>query len=76
MFFLQFFAQVKEWIKLEMYGMIGMLLFVLRRQGRVVKEWSILGVSCHGQFKAWNTLSFADVVSFVSLILYLVAFCL
>ena len=63
--------------------MIGMspavgrlMLFILCQQGRIVKEWGVLGVSCHGQFKAWITLNVADVVNFVSLILCLVSFCL
>ena len=81
--FLQLFGQVKEWRKLELYGMIKishvvacLKLFILHRQGRVVKEWEVLGVSCRGQFKAWITLNSADIVNFVSLILYLIAFCL
>ena len=53
-----------------------LMLFILRRQGRIIKEWGVLGVSCRGQFKTWATLNFADVVNFVSLILCLVAFCL
>ena len=52
------------------------MIFILRRQGRIVKEWGVLGVSCRGQFKAWITLNVADVVNFVSLILCLVSFCL
>ena len=81
--FSNFFGQVKEWLKLKLYEMIGMspavgclMLFILRRQGRIVKEWGVLGVSCCGQFKAWITLNVADVVNFVSLILCLVSFCL
>ena len=55
-----------------------LMLFILRQQGRKgeEEEWGVLGVSCRGQFKAWTTLNFANVVNFVSLILYLVAFCL
>ena len=53
-----------------------LMLLILRRQGRIVKEWGVLGVSCCGQFKAWITLNVADVVNFVSLILCLVSFCL
>ena len=44
-----------------------LMLFILRQQGRIVKEWGVLGVSCRGQFKAWTTLNFANVVNFVSL---------
>ena len=55
-----------------------LMLFILRRQGRkgAEEEWGVLGVSCRGQFKTWTTLNFPNVVSFVSLILCLVAFCL
>ena len=28
--------------------------FILHWQGRVVKEWGVLGVSCRGQCKAWS----------------------
>ena len=81
--FLRFFGQLKEWLKLELCGMIGMshvvaclMLFILREQGRIVKDWGVLGVSCREQFKTWITLSFADIVNFVSLILCLIVFCL
>ena len=53
-----------------------LMLLILRRQGRIVKEWGVLGVSCRRQFKAWTSLNLPDVVNFVSLILCLVAFCL
>ena len=79
--FLQFFGQAKEWLKLELYGMIGMshvfaclMLFILHLQGRIVKDWGVLGVFCRGQFKMWITLNFADIVNFVSLILWLIVF--
>ena len=79
--FLQFFWQVKEWLKFELYRMKGishvvacLMLFILRRQGRIVKEWGVLGVSCCGQLKSWITLNFADIVNFVSLILCLIVF--
>ena len=71
--FLQFFWQVKEAFKLELYGMIEishvvacLKIFILHRQGRVVKEWEVLGVSYRGQFKAWITLNSADIVNLVS----------
>ena len=77
--FLQFFGQVNDW---QFDGMIGMshvvawlLIFILRWQGRVCKEWRILCISCRGQFNAWITPNFADIVNFVSLILCLIVFC-
>ena len=52
------------------------MLFILRSQRRVVKEWGILSVSCRAQFKAWITLNFGDIINSVLLILLLIVFCL
>ena len=51
-----------------------LMLFILRLQGRIVKDWGVLGVFCRGQFKMCITLNFADIVNFVSLILCLIVF--
>ena len=77
--FLQCFGQVKEWLKLELYEIIGMshvvaclMLCILRRPERVVKELGVSGVSCRGKFKTWVSLNFANIVNFLSLFLCLI----